>query len=161
MFNAGNSLLLKPGRIQEDGSYVWLLRTPLQKVFPSSGKTPGVKSEVQEGGKAEHWLSLNWLRVLVLPQALPGASVVFASWWLPQVLCQNRRGMQEDLVGPVEICPEQGQHRSVRLTLEKCTDCLVCRKGESLLFLWAALEMELSALVPCSRSPYPLAVFEG
>lgn len=112
MFNPGNSLLLKPGRIQEDGSYMWLLRTPLQKVFPSSVKTPRVNSEVHKGGRVEHWLSLNWLRVLVLPQALPGASVVFASWWLLQVLCQNRRGMQEELVGLVEIFPEQGQHRS-------------------------------------------------
>lgn len=56
---------------------------------------------------------------------------------------------------------EEGQTGSVHLSWEKCTDCLVCRRGKSLLFLWVvgpALEMELWALVPVLQEPPSLSI---
>lgn len=55
---------------------MWILGISLQKMFPSPGRSPKVHAEVQEGDKAEHWVS-DLLHMLELP--LPGASVVAAS----------------------------------------------------------------------------------
>lgn len=111
MFSLGNSLLVKPGRIWEDCLYVWILRTSLRKMLPSPGRSPRVHSEVQEGDEAERWVSFDLLHGLALSLALPGASVVDASWWLPQLLCQSRRGMEEGLVVSAEIFPVLGSPR--------------------------------------------------
>lgn len=48
-------------------------------MFPSPRRSPRVHSEVQEGDKAEHWVSFDLPHVLALPLALPGASMVDAS----------------------------------------------------------------------------------
>lgn len=76
MFNLGNSLLVNKSRQDLGRPYVWILGISLQKMFPSPGRSPKVHAEVQEGDKAEHWVS-DLLHMLELP--LPGASVVAAS----------------------------------------------------------------------------------
>lgn len=99
MFSLGNSLLVKPSRIWEDSLYTWMLRTSLR----NGGDPEYIQRSRME---IRMRLSLDGLRVLALPLALPGAS-----WQLPQLLCQSRRGMEEGLVVSAEIFPGLGGPR--------------------------------------------------
>lgn len=63
-------------------------------------------------------MSFDLFHVLVLPLALPGASVVDTRQWLPQLLCQSRRGMEESLVVSAEIFPALGSLRKDHFCLE-------------------------------------------
>lgn len=56
-------------------------------------------------------MSLDLFCVPALPLTLPGARVVGTRQWLPQLLGQSRRGIEESLVVSAEIFPDLGSLR--------------------------------------------------
>lgn len=69
MFNMASScsLLVKPGRIWAECLCMWILRTSLQKMFPSPGMSARTHSEVRKEIRLSSVYHFNLLHVLALP----------------------------------------------------------------------------------------------